>query len=887
MLMASESTTMPATTYLNEYTAPDYTVNKIDLHFELKEPFTIVKSHMDIARRIDTNAATQHLFLSGEDLNLDSITLDQQLLDKSQYTLTTQGLLIHQVPDHFELTIQTRINPQENTQLSGLYRSRDFYCTQCEAEGFRRITYFLDRPDVLTRFTTTIVADKTRYPILLSNGNLIGSGELENGKHWVKWEDPFKKPSYLFALVAGDFDVVEDFFITQSGRRITLGVYVEKGYLDQTQHAMQSIKKAMRWDEENYGREYDLDIYMIVAIDDFNMGAMENKGLNIFNTKYILAKGETATDEDFVHIESVIAHEYFHNWSGNRVTCRDWFQLSLKEGLTIFRDQSFTHDSITGDVARIHEVNSLRLTQFPEDAGPLAHPVRPESYIEINNFYTTTIYNKGAEVIRMIQTILGKNAFRKAMDLYFSRHDGQAVTIEDFVKAMEDASGVDLLQFRLWYSQAGTPTLEIDGLYNQEKQTYTLTIKQSCPDTPGQTHKKPLHIPIKVGLLDNQGQEISLHVHNEKPELIKTLQLKKPEEQYEFSQVKSRPTPSLLRDFSAPVKLHFNYSNDDLKLLFTHDSNGFNRWEAGQQYAERVLLQLISDYQQKKPLTIFTNFIAVLRQALDNHQIQDGLLANMLTLPSERYIAEQMLTVDVDAIHAVREHILLAIAKELEPLLAKTYQQCHSPKQPYLFNNQEMGKRQLKNICLAYLMLLANEDYTNLGKQQFEQSLLHNMTDTMAALRSLVNLDSSISTQVLDQFYNTWQKEALIVNKWLAIQASSKSPNTLCKVKSLFKHEAFDIKNPNKVYALLGGFCQHNLVRFHVNSGEGYELLRDSLLQLDKLNPQVAARMITPLTEWKRYDSHRQRLMQKQLEFIVKQNSVSKDIYELVSKSLV
>src|SRR3990167_6105519 len=879
MSVVSKKKSLPQAIFLKDYTPPSFCINKIDLHFELTEVVTVVKANMHISRC----AASRDLVLYGEDLTLDYITLNKQVLDDSCYALSVQGLVIYQVPDHFELEIRTYLKPQENTQLSGLYRSRDFFCTQCEAEGFRRIMYFLDRPDVLTRFTKTIVADKTRYPYLLSNGNPIHSGELAANKHWVTWEDPFKKPSYLFALVAGDFAVVEDVFITCSGKTVTLKIFVEKGYSNQCQYAMQSLKKAMHWDEENYGREYDLDIYMIVAVDDFNMGAMENKGLNIFNTKYILADGKTATDEDFVHIESVVAHEYFHNWSGNRVTCRDWFQLSLKEGLTIFRDQSFTQDSISTDIARIHDVNYLRLVQFPEDAGPLAHSVRPESYMEINNFYTTTVYNKGSEVIRMLQTILGKVLFRKGMDLYFSRYDGQAVTIENFIGVMEEVSAIDLTQFRLWYSQAGTPVLNIKSTYDEKKQTYALVMQQTLE----RSEKKPMHIPIKMGLLDSMGEAIPLYINNEGPMLDTVLQLKSIEQRYEFTHIQARPIPSLLRDFSAPVKLHYNYTDEDLILLFSHDSNGFNRWEAGQKYMERVLLRLVADYQDKKPLAITTTLGDMFIRVLESGKIENNLLASMLVLPSEKYLAEQMPIIDITAIHVVREYVLLELAKALQYVFLQTYKKHYSTQHTYKFNNEEMGKRRLKNTCLSYLMLLPEEEYIYLGMQQFKESLLHNMTDTVAAFKALVDLDHPVVDSAIDEFYVAWHRAALIVDKWFAIQAGSKLPCTLSKVQGLFNHETFDIKNPNKVYALIGTFCNNNLFNFHASAGHGYVFLRECILKLDKFNPQIAARMIKPLTEWRRYDAHRQQLMKEQLEMIVKQNSLSRDVYELASKSLL
>lgn len=881
--LLDDVTSEPQTTYLKDYQVPTYFIDEIELRFDLHQESTTVTSHMRIRHnRLSPNKARE-LKLNGEALTLESIKLDGKPLATSQYEVNDQFLIIHEVPDNVELEIVNKIYPQKNTALSGLYRSANTYCTQCEAEGFRRITYFIDQPDILTRYTTTITADAALYPVLLSNGNLIDQGKLEGGRHWAKWEDPFKKPSYLFALVAGQFDMIEDTFMTQSNREIVLRIYVEKGYADQAHHAMYSVKEAMRWDEKAYGREYDLDIYMIVAIGDFNMGAMENKGLNIFNTKYVLAKPETATDEDYIHILSVVGHEYFHNWSGNRVTCRDWFQLSLKEGLTIFRDQSFTEDVLSRAVMRIHDVNALREVQFPEDAGPLAHQVRPDSYIEINNFYTSTIYNKGAEVLRMLQTILGPSLFRKGMDLYFARHDGQAATIEDYIKTMEDVSGIDLKQFRLWYTQAGTPLVTVSEDYDPKQKIYTLTMSQTCPPTPGQPEKLPMHIPIKMGLLTKQGEALPLHIDNGPVETEKVLHLTQASQTFQFKEVKEHPIPSLLRNFSAPVKLHFPYADTDLQFLFKHDKDPFNRWEAGQNYAVRVLLKLIADYQRDVPLQAPRELASMYEYILQHETSDYYLLAEMLYLPSEKYVGEQMEEVDVDAIHAVREFAITEIAKQVEALWLATYHQ-HHVTGAYHFSMEDVGKRQLKNRCLSYLMLLPK--HAGLGMVQFEASLTSNMTDTQSALAALSNLDSPLRDKSLDQFYATWKQDALVVDKWLALQAATKLPIALKEVKKLMRHPAFDIKNPNKVYALIGTFGHRNSVNFHAKDGEGYAFLREAVQQLDRLNPQVSARMVKPLTTWGRYDKERQALMREQLDVLLQDKKISKDLYELVSKSL-
>lgn len=866
----------PQTIYLKDYKVPNFLIETVDLEFDLGEDVTHVKSRLAIYANPESQDNDRKLILNGEALELKSIALNGKELTSSQYQIENNLLTIADAPEKFTLEIHTIIKPQENTALSGLYKSSGNFCTQCEAQGFRRITYFLDRPDVMARYTTTIIAEQKRYPMLLSNGNPIAKGKTEDGRHWVRWEDPFKKPCYLFALVAGDLECVEDFFETMTGRRVKLQIFVEKGNQDKCAHAMEAVKKAMRWDEEKYGREYDLDIYMIVAVSDFNMGAMENKGLNIFNTKYVLAKPETATDTDFIHVESVIAHEYFHNWTGNRITCRDWFQLSLKEGLTIFRDQSFTADTTSKTVARIQDVNALRLSQFVEDAGPLAHPVRPDSYIEINNFYTATVYNKGSEVIRMMQTIIGEEAFRQGMDLYFERYDGQAVTIEEFVKSMEDASNVDLSQFRLWYSQAGTPILHVQDHYDSIQKRYKLTINQVLPDTPGQTNKKAMHIPIKMGLMSSSGKEL----------LQDTLQLKKSVETFEFENIAEHPIPSLLRGFSAPVKLEYHYSDHSMQILFQHDTDNFNRWEAGQKYAVHLIINAIREHQKGNPIHVPDDYIEALKQVVENTQDDKLLLAEMLILPSEKYLAEQMVEIDVDAIHAVRESFIFTIALQLKDLFLKLYKQNHNTNR-YKFNMKEIGMRQLKNICLSYLMLLDDvKIQKELCLEQFNHCLKTNMTDAMAALRALSNINGPLREQALQEFYQAWKHDALVVDKWFGLQATSKLQGTLHRVQQLVKHEAFDIRNPNKVYALIGGFCSGNPVNFHAANGEGYQFLTEMVLQLDQLNPQVAARMVKPLTDWRRYPEYRKKMMKEKLEVIAKEPKISRDVYEIVTKSL-
>ncbi len=876
----------PKITYLKDYTPSDFLINSVFLHFELNEDVTHVKSILSIRRNPLKN--NQHpLILDGEELKLKSILLDAVPLTPDRYQVDEKHLTIPHVPDLFLLEIEVEIKPQENTRLSGLYKSNNIFCTQCESHGFRRITYYLDRPDALSHFTTTISADKDRYPVLLANGNLVDQKELAHNRHWVKWEDPTLKPCYLFALIAGKLDVIEDHFVTQSGRTVKLAVYVEQGKKDQAQYAMQSLKQAMHWDEQVYGREYELDRYMIVAVGDFNFGAMENKGLNIFNDKYILAKPETATDEDFVNIQAVVGHEYFHNWSGNRVTVRDWFQITLKEGLTVLREQDFTADMTSKAVKRIHDAKVIRNTQFAQDASPMAHPIAPSSYIETNNFYTVTVYSKGAEVIRMMKTLLGPTLFRKAMDLYFSRNDGHAVTTEDFIKAMEDASGIDLKQFRRWYAQAGTPVLTVKDHYNPQQQTYSLTITQFTPPTPGQAEKQDLHIPLAMGLIDSvSGKELPLQLQGEtapSDSTTRVLNLKNHAETFYFIHVAHKPIPSLLRDFSAPVKLNYDYKDDDLLFLMLHDGDSFNRWDAGQQLAVRLIFRLIKDYQQNRPLQIDGHFIRTLEKVLTDPQLEEALIAEMLTLPSEKYLIELMDIADVTAIHEAREFVKKTIASQLKKTLMDSYQKYNAIKK-YELSAKAMGQRRLKNLCLRYLAQLEEPDIYRLSLQQFQQA--NNMTDVMGALTALNDIDCKERTQAMAEFYQRWQKDSLVVDKWFTIQAQSTLPNTLQTVKELIQHPAFDIKNPNRARALIGAFSVGNPTIFHNPNGEAYVFLTDQVLKVNSFNPQLAARLVEPLIHWRKFDELHQHLMKQQLERIAAAPKLSNDLYEIVTKSL-
>ncbi|MEY3287980.1 MAG: hypothetical protein RLZZ419_222 [Pseudomonadota bacterium] len=883
----------PQTIYLNDYTVPDYLIHSVDLNFTLAEENTRVISRLTLSRNPDSKTGDSALVLAGENLTLISVILndDNELTDQ-HYLQTPDALIIHEVPQHrsFVLTIENTINPKANTALEGLYLSNSMLCTQCEAEGFRKITYFLDRPDVMAQFTTTLIGDKDRYPVLLSNGNKVAQGELSDNRHWVTWEDPFNKPCYLFALVAGQLDCIDDSFTTQSGRNISLQIFVEKQDLDKCAHAMQSLKNAMHWDEQVYGREYDLDLYMIVAVGHFNMGAMENKGLNVFNTKFVLARPDTATDSDYEHIEAVIGHEYFHNWTGNRITCRDWFQLSLKEGFTVFRDQEFTGDRTSKAVKRIEDVINLRTRQFAEDAGPLAHPIRPDAYIEINNFYTLTIYEKGAEVVRMIHTLVGAEGFRKGSDLYFERHDGQAVTCDDFVNAMEAANAIDLTQFRLWYSQAGTPILTVQQAYDPDAQTLTLTINQQCPPTPGQAVKESMHIPVTVGLISKdgsitpcnlQGLVPKFELENERHEVI--LQLTQAEQTFTFEGLKEQPVLSILRGFSAPVKLVMERSLEELAFLLSHDSDTFNRWEAGQQLAGQIIAGLIADVQNNRPLQVNPIIITAFKQVMEQFWDDLSYFSLLLSLPSETYLAEQMQVVDVEAIHTAREFVLLALVEQLQPLFKTLYRDNHR-EESGLFDSGAIGRRRLKNICLSYLGRLEQAEIHQWSQQQFDSA--KNMTDQMAALAVIVNSAHPVKQKCLSNFYQQWQAEALVIDKWFALQASSPTADTFTTVQALMQHPAFDLKNPNRVRSLIGAFSQANPLHFHAANGQGYQFLADQIIALNTLNPQVASRMLSALTTWRRYDPSRQALIKTQLERIMTTENVSKDVYEVASKSL-
>ncbi|MHB8247439.1 MAG: aminopeptidase N [Acidithiobacillus sp.] len=867
----------PLVIHREDYRPPRFVVDTVDLDIQLDPELTQVRARLHLRRQ--SEADDQPLRLCGEGLTLLEIRQDGQILASDQYRLEEGALLLLHPSRDFVLETLVQIRPVANTALSGLYFANGHFITQCEAEGFRRITYYLDRPDVLARFTATLHAEQVHYPVLLANGNRMAAGQEADGRHWVRWEDPFPKPCYLFALVAGDLGCVRDHFRTASGREVALEIYVEAHHLDACAQAMDALKRAMAWDERVYGREYDLDRYMIVATDTFNMGAMENKGLNIFNSKYVLARPETATDTDYQGIESVIAHEYFHNWTGNRVTLRDWFQLSLKEGLTVFRDQEFSADENSRGVQRIGDVRRLRAAQFPEDAGPLAHPVRPDAYIEINNFYTATVYEKGAEVVRMIHTVLGAAAFRQGMDLYFSRHDGQAVTIEDFLAAMEGATGKDLAAFRFWYSQAGTPVLHAAGQYDPAQKRYSLTLRQETAPTPGQPEKQPLPIPVRMALLSPEGQAIPLRGQggDGAGDQERILILDTAQQTWIFTEVSEAPIPSLLRGFSAPVRLEIGLDDAQRAFLASHDDDPFNRWEAMQGLALQALLAAIDHPDTAEVLPELLH--GAMAAALSESRMDPAYRAELLTLPSEDYVGEQMVVIDVDGIHRAREALRRAMGSAFGEQWAADYENLAFP---YSRDGISSGRRRLRNLALAYL-LASDASYLARTRQQYRQA--DNMTDHLAAFSLLVHQPDGDASDILADFYRRWQQHPLVIDKWFAIQASAPRPDTLARVRALLQHPAFDWRTPNRVRALLGSFGA-NATAFHTADGSGYAFLATQIRHLDELNPQIAARLVTPLSRWQRYDAQRQALMRHALQDLAGKANLSRDLGEVLEKSL-
>ncbi|GAA5644770.1 aminopeptidase N [Vibrio proteolyticus] len=862
----------PQAKYRKDYQSPSHTITDIDLTFDLHDNATVVTAVSKVRQLKDSTT----LSLDGEGLELKDILVNDT--PWTDYNLTESGLEILSLPTEFDLTIVTLIDPEANSALEGLYKSGGAFCTQCEAEGFRRITYYLDRPDVLAKYTTKVIADKAEYPYLLSNGNRIAEGDLEGGRHWVQWQDPHPKPAYLFALVAGDFDVLRDSYITKSGRNVALEIFVDKGNLDRANHAMVSLINSMKWDEERFDLEYDLDIYMIVAVDFFNMGAMENKGLNIFNSKFVLANDQTATDTDYLGIEAVIGHEYFHNWTGNRVTCRDWFQLSLKEGLTVFRDQEFSSDLGSRAVNRINNVRIIRGPQFAEDASPMSHPIRPEKVIEMNNFYTLTVYEKGSEVIRMMHTLLGEEGFQKGMKLYFERHDGTAATCEDFVAAMEDASGIDLKQFRLWYSQSGTPTLKVTDEYNAADQTYTLTVEQSTEATQDQADKHALHIPFDVELYDAKGNVIELISGGEA--VSNVLDVKQAKQTFVFEKVAEKPVPSLLREFSAPVKLEYDYSDDSLIFLMVHARNEFARWDAGQMLLAKYIRSNVAGVQNGEDIVLPEAVIDAFRGVLLSDTLEPAFIAEMMALPSHNEVSGWYKLVDVDAIAAVLKGIKVQLAEALEDEFGALY---HSLKQDvYSVDHAAIGKRALRNACLGYLAYTEQGDA--LVQSQYAQA--NNMTDTMAAMAGANSAQLACRETLMADYSDKWKHDGLVMDKWFALQGGNPAENALDVIKKTMSHEAFSLKNPNRTRSLIGSFLNMNPVRFHAKSGEGYAFAGEILRELNSSNPQVASRLIDPLLKFRKYDEERQSLIKAQLEMLKGMDNLANDLYEKVTKAL-
>ncbi|QEP43652.1 aminopeptidase N [Ectothiorhodospiraceae bacterium BW-2] len=876
------SHTEPTPIYLKDYTPPPYTITTTELTVELIPNATRVRSRLQLQRQ----RAGEHdaLQLDGEELKLISLAINGDKLSEADYHLNESGLLLLNPPAHFILESEVELNPAANAALEGLYLSSGNFCTQCEAEGFRRISWYLDRPDVMATFTTTLIADRDLYPVLLSNGNCIDQQHLDHNRHQVTWHDPFPKPSYLFALVGGNLVEVADSFTTCSGREVAIRFYVEPGNEGKCDHAIASLKRAMRWDEEHYGREYDLDIYMVVAVNDFNMGAMENKGLNIFNSRYVLANPETATDSDFDSIEGVIAHEYFHNWSGNRITCRDWFQLSLKEGFTVFRDQQFSADMSQAAVRRIESVRMLRTYQFAEDSGPMSHPVRPESYVEINNFYTLTVYEKGAELIRMLHTLLGAERFRKGTDLYFKRHDGQAVTCDDWLEALADANELDLSPFLSWYHQAGTPTVTVKRDYDPQQATLTLTLSQQLPPAADGRPKAPQPIPIRCGLIGAEGQPIALQLSQEGQEgggqEEQLLLLEQFEQTFTLYHVPPNTTPSLLRQFSAPVKLHSGASAAELAQLMACDTDEFNRWDAGQQLAEQVLL---NRYHHRPQGDIDTNFSAAYQRLLDS-ELDESFKADALTLPDILYLMERVEAVEPLRLFTTLRQLQQQLTEENHPRLLQLYQQRQQDRRRYTLNAAEIARRKLKNRLLSLLAETESEQIFELAWQQYQQA--DNMTDAISALGVLVHHLNRYRDEALNHFYCRWQNEPLVLDKWFAIQATAPLEQTLEDVKRLSQRGDFLWKNPNRVRSLVASFAMRNVVAFHTPGGSGYQFVTEVVSELNRFNPQIAARLVTPLTQWRRYTPTIQQQMQHCLQQLLELPNLSRDLYEVVHKSL-
>ncbi len=872
------NTSLPKTILRSDYRPSPWQIIHTRLLFELDAHRTRVTSHLKL-RKHDEGS----LELDGVGLKLLSVQLDSKPLAESQYTVTEKQLIVDSLPAECVLSIVVEIDPESNKALEGLYLSSANFCTQCEAEGFRKITYYLDRPDVLSTFDVSISADAKRYPVLLSNGNFVSSEMHDDGRHSAHWHDPYPKPAYIFALVAGELSHIEDEFVTASGRKVKLLIYVQAHNIDACSLAMDALKRSMRWDEEVYGLEYDLDLFMIVAVDDFNMGAMENKGLNIFNSKYVLANQDTATDADILGVEAVIAHEYFHNWTGNRVTCRDWFQLSLKEGLTVFRDQQFSADMHSPEVKRIEDVRLLRSAQFPEDASPLSHPIRPDSYIEINNFYTLTVYEKGAEVIRMMHTLLGSDHYYSGVDLFLKRHDGEAATCDDFISAMQEASGVDLSQFQLWYSQAGTPTLKITDSFDETKGEYTLNIEQKIPDTPGQKNKKAMQIPLRIGLINSKGQMEAVSLGRKEGDGA-VLDVTAKQQKFVFSGLTSKPVPSLLRGFSAPVHVEYDYSDKTLCFLLAHDTDSFNRWEAVQRLYTHVINRFMLGEREDAAVDLLPAIGSVIRDKGMNARFK----AELLSIPSIETLASNADVIDIHAMHRARKKLISCLAtefqSELEVLASRNDAEADKRSNVNAGAGADMNRRSLANKALMLLTELEEVVWLPIAKEKFDYA--DNMTDSMAALSALCCSNTQASQDSLNTFYKRWESNKLVIDKWFAVQAGAEHELVFENVKALMQHPAFDRDNPNRFRSLLGRFAMGNPAYFHVADGAPYTLITDQIMLLDKTNPQVAARLVTPFLQWRKFVAPQKEHMQAALQRIAAVDTLSPDVFEVVSKAL-
>lgn len=875
----------PEKIYLKDYTPPAFFIDQADLTFEIQENQTRVTSFLKIRKNIDVADKATGLFFDKGDYDIVSVIADGMVLLPREYEADREFLKLAHTPDAFDLEISNFLRPHENTSLEGLYQSGSMICTQCEAQGFRKITPFPDRPDVMAKYSCTIIADKTRYPVLLSNGNLVTEGDLDNNRHFVRWEDPFKKPSYLFALVAGDIDHIQDRFTTRSGRSVELKIYSEPANIDKCHHAMESLKQAMRWDEKRFGLEYDLDLYQIVAINDFNAGAMENKGLNIFNSKYVLANPATATDEDFINIQAVIGHEYFHNWTGNRVTLKNWFQLSLKEGLTVFRDQEFSSDLNSRSVERITNVKNLRMNQFPEDDGPMTHPVMPDAYIKMDNFYTMTVYEKGSELVRMIHQLIGEKNFKNGIDLYFETFDGMAVSIDDFVGVMEKSSGRDLTQFKLWYVQSGTPSVTMTRSYLPEKKQLEITFLQNTLPDRNQKIKKPLHIPINFGILNAEGKDIT-------PDGKRLLELRKEKQTFVFDDIPENSLPSIFRQFSAPIKIETDLTDPELSFIMANDTDDFNRWDAAQTlFIKEIkrIVQFIQAGQDEKKISVSTGLISAFKKALMDPTLDPAFLAKALSLPMETEIKDHFDRVDVTAIHTARKFLKQTIAAQLKDQFMAVIDLCSQPNRlsrssGTMVSHETMADRSLKHVCLSYIGGLQEAETTGLIWDHFDSA--DNMTDELAGFKILAGIDVDIKQRAVEKFYAKWQQDKLVLDKWFAVQAGSHLSDTLGIVTSLTQHNDFSIKNPNKVRSLIYLFALQNPINFHQINGDGYAFIADQIIRLDKFNHQVAARLSSCFNLWKKYDDNRKALMQKELERILSVQTLSKNVYEIVSRAL-